>query len=101
LLTLEDEARRESHVACICVPGLLQTRAHSTGLQRASEVRSSAEDIERLVDIRMERQDVLRHPARLRLWAILDESVFRRVVGSPAVMREQFDRSSRRTSRRT
>ncbi|MFJ4812260.1 helix-turn-helix domain-containing protein [Streptomyces longwoodensis] len=92
LLTLEDEARRESHFACIYVPGLLQTRAYSTALQKANEVPLSADEIERLVDIRMKRQEILSRPDPLRLWAILDESVIRRVVGSPAVMREQLDR---------
>jgi hypothetical protein len=49
-------------------------------------------EIERLVDIRMKRQEILTRPKPLHLWAILDESVIRRVVGSPAVMREQLDR---------
>lgn len=38
LLTLEDEAVREDHFACVYVPGLLQTRAYSTALQRANEI---------------------------------------------------------------
>ncbi|MGW3420264.1 helix-turn-helix domain-containing protein [Streptomyces phaeochromogenes] len=92
LLTLEDEAVREDHFSCVYVPGLLQTRAYSTALQRANEVPLEPTEIERLVDIRMKRQEVLTRPKPPRLWAILDESVIRRVVGSPEIMKEQLDR---------
>ncbi|MFF0680751.1 helix-turn-helix domain-containing protein [Streptomyces tendae] len=92
LLTLEDEAVRENHFSCVYVPGLLQTRAYSTALQRANEVPLSSDEIERLVDIRMKRQEILSRPEPLRLWAIIDESVIRRVVGSPQTMKDQLDR---------
>lgn len=92
LLTLEDEAVHENHFACVYVPGLLQTRAYSTALQKANEVPLETTEIEQLVDIRMQRQEILTRPKPPRLWAILDESVIRRVVGSPQTMREQLDR---------
>ncbi|MGW2128401.1 helix-turn-helix domain-containing protein [Streptomyces coelicoflavus] len=92
LLTLEDEAVRENHFSCVYVPGLLQTRAYSTALQKANEVPLQPAEIERLVDIRMKRQEILNRPEPPRLWAILDESVIRRVVGSPEAMREQLGR---------
>ncbi|GGV56097.1 transcriptional regulator [Streptomyces griseoloalbus] len=92
LLTLEDEAVREDHFSCVYVPGLLQTRAYSTALQKANEIPLEAAEIERLVDIRMKRQEILTRPQPFRLWAILDESVIRRVVGSPETMKEQLGR---------
>ncbi|MFF5957617.1 helix-turn-helix domain-containing protein [Streptomyces luteogriseus] len=92
LLTLEDEAVRENHFCCVYVPGLLQTRAYSTALQRANEVPLGPTEVDRLVDIRMKRQEILSRPKPLHLWAILDESVIRRVVGSPTVMKEQLGR---------
>ncbi|MFD5654659.1 helix-turn-helix domain-containing protein [Streptomyces sp. NPDC127039] len=92
LLTLEDEAVREDHFSCVYVPGLLQTRSYSTALQRANEIPLEPDEIERLVDIRMKRQDILTRPKPPRLWAILDESVVRRVVGAPETMKEQLDR---------
>ncbi|MET7661119.1 helix-turn-helix transcriptional regulator [Streptomyces sp. NPDC005373] len=92
LLTLEDDAVREDHFSCVYVPGLLQTRSYSTALQQANEMRLAPAEIERLVDIRMKRQEILSRPKPPRLWAILDESVIRRVVGSPAIMKEQLDR---------
>ncbi|MET8014544.1 helix-turn-helix transcriptional regulator [Streptomyces sp. NPDC005271] len=91
LFTLEDEAVREDHFACLYVPGLLQTRGYTEAVQHASEMRLSAEEIERLVDLRMKRQEILKRPKPPHLWAILDESVIRRVVGSREVMREQLD----------
>ncbi|MFD9563639.1 helix-turn-helix domain-containing protein [Streptomyces sp. NPDC059994] len=90
LLTLEDEAVREDHFSCVYVPGLLQTRAYTSAIQQANELRRAPEDIERLVDIRMKRQEILSRTKPPHLWAILDESVIRRVVGSPKVMREQL-----------
>lgn len=92
LLTLEDEAVREDHFACLYVPGLLQTRSYTEAVQHASEMRLSAEEVERLVDLRMKRQEILTRTKPPHLWAILDESVIRRVVGSPDVMRKQLDR---------
>ncbi|MDQ0991116.1 helix-turn-helix transcriptional regulator [Streptomyces sp. V3I7] len=92
LLTLEDEAVSESHFSCVYVPGLLQTRAYSTALQKANEVPLETAEIERLVDIRMKRQEILNRAKPLRLWAILDESVIRRVVGSPQIMKDQLGR---------
>ncbi|MFF9483372.1 helix-turn-helix domain-containing protein [Streptomyces sp. NPDC014676] len=92
LLTLEDEAVREDHFSCVYVPGLLQTRAYSTALQKANEIPLEPAEIERLVDIRMKRQEILTRPKLFRLWAILDESVIRRVVGSPEIMKEQLGR---------
>ncbi|MFC7882936.1 helix-turn-helix domain-containing protein [Streptomyces sp. NPDC057376] len=92
LLTLEDEAVHENHFSCVYVPGLLQTRAYCTTLQKANEVPLGPAEVERLVDIRMKRQGVLNRPEPPRLWAILDESVIRRVVGSPEIMKEQLGR---------
>ncbi|QIB49050.1 helix-turn-helix domain-containing protein [Streptomyces aureoverticillatus] len=92
LLTLEDEAVREDHFACVYVPGLLQTRRYSTALQQANEVQLASAEIERLVDIRMKRQEILTRAKPPRLWAILDESVIRRVLGSPEIMKEQLGR---------
>ncbi|RAJ83004.1 hypothetical protein K377_04059 [Streptomyces sp. PsTaAH-137] len=77
---------------CVYVPGLLQTREYSTALQKANEVQLAPAEIERLVDIRMKRQEILDRPKPPRLWAILDESVIRRIVGSPAIMKAQLDR---------
>ncbi|WP_405820223.1 helix-turn-helix transcriptional regulator [Streptomyces sp. NBC_00838] len=90
LLTLEDEASREDHFSCVYVPGLLQTRSYNTAIQQANEMRLAPQEVERLVDIRMRRQEILNRAQPPHLWAILDESVIRRVVGSRETMREQL-----------
>jgi transcriptional regulator with XRE-family HTH domain len=90
LLTLEDEATREDHFACLYVPGLLQTRRYNEAVQHASEMRLPPSEVDRLVDIRMKRQEILSRPTPPHLWAVLDESVVRRVVGDRDVMREQL-----------
>ncbi|MCZ4125075.1 helix-turn-helix domain-containing protein [Streptomyces sp. H39-S7] len=92
LLTLEEEALGEDHYAGVYVPGLLQTRRYATAVHHASEMRESPESVKRMVDIRMKRQEILTRPAPPHIWAVLDEAVVRRVVGSPEVMREQLDR---------
>jgi transcriptional regulator with XRE-family HTH domain len=91
LLTLEDEAVREDHFSTVYVPGLLQTRGYTEAVLHASEMRQSAEDVERQVTIRIKRQEILDRARPLHIWAVLDESVVRRVVGGRRVMREQLD----------
>jgi transcriptional regulator with XRE-family HTH domain len=74
------------------VPGLLQTRGYATALMRAGFPNAPEEDIARRVALRMKRQDLLAKPEAPAVWAILDETVLRRPVGGPEVMRAQFDR---------
>jgi hypothetical protein len=52
----------------------------------------SLEEIERRVEVRMTRQQLLEGCARPQLWVILDESVIRRVVGGALVMQAQLER---------
>ncbi|MDX3752422.1 helix-turn-helix transcriptional regulator [Streptomyces sp. AK08-02] len=91
LLTLEDEAVEECHWANTYVPGLLQTPDYATAVIQAAEVRAEAELIERMVSVRMKRQEVLKREAPPHVWAIMDEAVVRRRVGSPKVMAEQLE----------
>ncbi|MEV1093038.1 helix-turn-helix domain-containing protein [Streptomyces microflavus] len=90
MLTLEDEAVRENHYACMYVPGLLQTRAYAEAVHRASEMRCSEQEIEHMVDIRMKRQELLERAQPPHLWAVIDEAVVRRAVGGGRVMRDQL-----------
>lgn len=73
------------------VSGLLQTADHVQALLTESALHVSKPDIERLVQLRLKRQEVLeRSPEPLRLWAIMEEHVIRRPVGGPEVHREQL-----------
>jgi hypothetical protein len=47
-------------------------------------------DVERMVKVRLERQQRLTGDSPLTFWTIIDESALRREMGSPAVMREQL-----------
>jgi hypothetical protein len=53
--------------------------------------RHGCEQIQRLVDLRIERQQRLDGDPPLELWAILDEAVIRRPVGGTAVMCAQLE----------
>jgi hypothetical protein len=72
------------------VHGLLQTTDYARAVLRASAPRHTADQIERLVDLRMERQRRLDDDPPLDLWVIHDEAVIRRTVGGPVVMRHQL-----------
>ncbi len=90
MLTLEDEVVREDHYACMYVPGLLQTRAYTEAVHRASEVRCEEREVQHMVDIRMKRQELLEREDPPHLWAVIDEAALRRRVGGREVMREQL-----------
>lgn len=75
------------------VPGLLQTEDYARSVMRTGAVgQTRPEDIERHVALRMERQSLLAKDDAPKLWAIMDETVLRRPVGSPQVMRGQIDK---------
>lgn len=74
------------------VPGLLQTENYARAVLRAGMPHAPEEEIRRQVALRMERQTVLERPDPPMLWVVLDETVLRRCIGGPEVMREQIDR---------
>jgi transcriptional regulator with XRE-family HTH domain len=90
LITLEDEATRLDHFACVYVPGLLQTRAYAESIHRAVPTSVSEEVIARSVAARMKRQEILTRDNPPTQSVILDEAVIRRNVGGPTVMGEQL-----------
>ena len=89
---LEAGAVEERDYKGALVTGLLQTADYARAVIGTDVPGGppAADEIERLVALRMERQQVLRPPAPLRLWALMDMAVLRRVVGGRAVMREQL-----------
>lgn len=72
------------------VPGLLQTADYARAILREMFPRHTADQIDRLVDLRMARQRRFEDDPPIELWAILDEAVVRRTVGGAAVMRRQL-----------
>jgi transcriptional regulator with XRE-family HTH domain len=74
------------------IPGALQTREFASLAVRWSLSDADLPNADRLVDFRLDRQQVLyrRDPAAYH--AVLDEAVVRRVRGGPSVMGPQLDR---------
>src|ERR1022692_2312870 len=86
----EGEARSVWNYESLFVPGLLQTEDYARSVIRAGLPGASREDIEPRVEVRMQRQDVLRSENPLELWGIMDEAALRRQVGGHAVMQAQL-----------
>ncbi|MFE0251793.1 helix-turn-helix domain-containing protein [Streptomyces sp. NPDC059010] len=73
------------------VPGLLQTRAYTQAVVERGLPTAPAREVHRRVELRMRRRELLQRADAPRLWAIVDESVLLRVLGSREVMREQLE----------
>lgn len=75
------------------VPGLLQTEDYARGVLKAGAIgQTRPEDIERHVALRMQRQNLLTREDAPRIWVVMDETVLRRTIGGPEVMRPQIDK---------
>jgi hypothetical protein len=75
------------------VLGLLQSESYARALlERAKAVEeTTTEFVERNITLRLERKEqVTRDENPIELWAILDEAVLRRMMGSPDIMRDQY-----------
>ncbi|WP_313949968.1 helix-turn-helix domain-containing protein [Frankia casuarinae] len=89
---LEAEASTITTFESLLVPGLLQTEDYARAVIRAASPELPAHEVDRAVELRMNRQKILTSDQPVQLWAILDEAVIRRHVGSPAIMARQLDR---------
>lgn len=74
------------------VPGVLQTEEYARAVHRAQLFNATEEEIERLVRVRMARQEFLSSDDAPQLWLVLNEAVIRRTVGGRDVMRKQLKR---------
>lgn len=75
------------------VPGLLQTEDYARSVIRAGQPRILADELERKVASRIERQAIFARAAgRPMYWVVIHEGVLRHVVGSPEIMQTQLDR---------
>ncbi|MEV5545659.1 helix-turn-helix transcriptional regulator [Streptomyces sp. NPDC052309] len=72
------------------VPGLLQTAAYTRAVVERGLPNAPAAEVQRRVELRMRRAELLLRTDAPQLWAIIDESVLLRVLGSSDVMREQL-----------
>lgn len=74
----------------LLIPGLLQTADYARAMIRGGARELDRDEIERRVEVRLSRQQVLLKEDRPSLWAVIDEAVIRRVVGSPVIMAAQL-----------
>lgn len=91
LFDLEGTAAQVRTYESYLVPGILQTEDYARASVEAARPVLSAEDVDQAVALRMTRQEILDRPDAPRMWAIVDEPVLHREVGSPAVMRRQCE----------
>jgi transcriptional regulator with XRE-family HTH domain len=82
------------------VHGLLQTPDYARALLRAERPELLPHEIDRLVEFRMRRQDVLTRadPPPLTLWWVMDEAVLRRRIGGRETMYAQLQRLIERSA---
>jgi transcriptional regulator with XRE-family HTH domain len=91
-VSLEGEAHTIRAYEPHYVPGLLQTEDYARAVLRAGLPHASDEVIERGIALRLERQALLTRENPPLLWVVMDETVLRRPIGGPQVMRAQIDR---------
>ena len=91
-LGLEQGANQVQTYEAQAVPGLLQTSEYVQALLHLDTAERTDQEIDRMASVRLARRAVLqRDPDPLRLWAVLDEAVLRRLVGGREVMRGQLE----------
>lgn len=95
-LDLESAAESVRAFEPSVIHGLLQTEEYARANAETSSGPITAEQVDRQVQIRMERQANLadrsgRDGDPLKLWVVLDEAALRRMVGGVEVMRRQLE----------
>ena len=75
---------------CMVIPGLLQTTEYTWALARALRPQATEEQVERDVEIRTRRQEILRRAEPPTFWAIIDENALRRQPGETEIMLGQY-----------
>lgn len=93
VVALETDAWRSSAFLVSLVHGLLQTESYARAILETILPNLSSYDLERLVEVRLRRQEVLyREDSPLELRHVLDEAVLWRPVGGRPVQAEQLRR---------
>jgi transcriptional regulator with XRE-family HTH domain len=92
-LNVEAEAESVWNWEPQIVPGLLQTEDYARAVMRGWHAMFTGppSEIERRVEARRLRQQVLRRDPPLQLSVVMDESVLHRQMGEPSVMRQQLE----------
>lgn len=97
---LEDRAISIRMFSALVIPGLLQTRAYAKAVIRVFDADATEAQIERGLQFRVSRQELLARDDTPRLQVILDEALLRRPVGGAKAMRAQLDHLSELSRRK-
>jgi len=73
------------------VPGLLQTPEYARAVILLGHAGATADEIDRRVELRRQRAQILDRLEAPQLWAVIDEAVLRRPIGGADVMRAQIE----------
>lgn len=95
---LEAAATELKYYQTTIVPGLLQTADYARAMLEVTVPALSPERIEKLLEVKLTRQQILTQDPPLKVWALLDEAALHRVVGGPSVMARQLDKLTEITS---
>jgi transcriptional regulator with XRE-family HTH domain len=87
---LEEDASAIWQYSTQLIPGLLQTEAYARTVLQAIRLDAKPGDVERRLELRIHRQELLASEQAPEYWVVLDEAVVRRQVGGPAVMADQL-----------
>ncbi|MEU0733471.1 helix-turn-helix domain-containing protein [Streptomyces lavendulocolor] len=86
----EADAASISAYECMVVPGLLQTPAYVRALYETRVPMYEPDEIDRHVQARLERQEVLDRRPKAIVSYVVEESVFQRPIGGDSVLKEQL-----------
>ncbi|WUI00570.1 helix-turn-helix domain-containing protein [Spirillospora sp. NBC_00431] len=87
---LEAEAASIQAYESELMPGLLQTPDYYRAFLHAAPAAGSEDEIEHKIEVRSARQERLTEENPLKFWAVVNEAVIRRIVGTEEVMRDQL-----------
>lgn len=88
---LESEAAYLRTFEAQAIPGLLQTEEYARATLQSDPTPGTVERIEKQVELRLARQELLEVEDPPQLRVVLDEGVLRRLVGGRDVMRRQIE----------
>jgi hypothetical protein len=90
-LDFEQAASFERHWHPNLIPGILQTEEYAYEVYRKIWKRNE-EDLTKLIDARLERQQLLEGSEGLDFHFLLDEAILRRPIGTEKLMRQQAEK---------
>jgi len=91
VIDFENQAVRIHEWELRVVPGLLQAENYARSVITAGKPQLSGAELDRKVNVRIERQRLFERDNPPEYWTVLSEGALRQVIGSPAITGEQLD----------